>query len=714
VLIQPGGNTVVTVIGADGNLYLNWESATNSVWSGWQNLGAAGGGFWSTPAMVEQQNGNTVLVAVGLDHNAYVNWQMTNGSWAGWGTLASAGGGFTTSPAVLVQPSGNTVVIAVGTDGNLYLNLQNASTEAWSGWVNLGQAGSGFTTPAIIEQHNGNTVLVDIGADKNVYFDWQKTDGTWAGWGGLGDAGGGFISMVSISGQVTTGGSRLSGVAVSLTGNTAAGTSASQTTNTGSNGNYSFSVPAGGVYTITPSLPGYAFGPEWQKFSDVSGNQTANFAAVTSSSGSGGNGSGGGGGSGGSGSGETGGYDISGNWYQASTFAGTWQLTENGTYVSGTATSTAGGNCGVITWQVTGELISSTDGTYSLTATNPSAATDNCGNESASMQVEQLTLASGNQTGYSIDQSVFSTGPVSGASSWSRSGSSSPIAISGSPGIPLNGYSDYQITVGSFPVTVNVTTTTGSGSVEFANNSYTSITISQSQTLRLLGNSVSSTAGNILITATASSDPAKVLAQLKVSVVSVSLNLRNSGSVSPDNTAAQRSSGAYGSNLGPHVIPGVLGQGPYCAEIVEYVGTVTPSNYPGVIPFYRTKNTALFEGQTRYQTQSGNDPIDPGVTVTTPTTQGHVFDFDAPGQYPAAGSGHESEIWRARQNYTEMALLDALPKGSSGSTILATINTFARTSCTGPSSAPQFSSNVNIPGDNTSGVGSTNLTWNLQ
>ena len=79
---------------------------------------------------------------------------------------------------------------------------------------------------------------------------------------------------VSISGQVTLASSGLSGVTITLSG------SASASATTDSNGNYSFaSLPAAGNYTVTPSLAGDAFNPIAASFSNLSSDQTANFAA---------------------------------------------------------------------------------------------------------------------------------------------------------------------------------------------------------------------------------------------------------------------------------------------------------------------------------------------------------------------------------------------------------------------------------------------------
>lgn len=79
----------------------------------------------------------------------------------------------------------------------------------------------------------------------------------------------------TISGQVTSGSTGLSGVTMTLGG------AGSGTTTTGTSGNYSFSNLAAGSYTVTPSLSGYNFTPSsWS--GTISGNTTENFTATAS------------------------------------------------------------------------------------------------------------------------------------------------------------------------------------------------------------------------------------------------------------------------------------------------------------------------------------------------------------------------------------------------------------------------------------------------
>jgi uncharacterized protein (TIGR03437 family) len=80
--------------------------------------------------------------------------------------------------------------------------------------------------------------------------------------------------ILAITGQVTFRGAPLSGVNLMLSG----GQAASDTTDSG--GHYSFSnLNSAATYTVTPALPGYAFVPTSQTFTNAASNPAANFVA---------------------------------------------------------------------------------------------------------------------------------------------------------------------------------------------------------------------------------------------------------------------------------------------------------------------------------------------------------------------------------------------------------------------------------------------------
>jgi hypothetical protein len=196
------------------------------------------------------------------------------------------------------------------------------------------------------------------------------------------------IVAFAINGQVTAGGSPLAGVTVTLSGG------ASATTTTDANGNYSFWVPAGGGYTVTPSLSGYTFSPASQTFSNVNGSEPANFTATFS----------------GDSTGSPNPYEIgipsqffsiaspsgctsiAGFWNETSTPQADWTLTQSGNSVSGNAIARYGPSCGTITWSVTGQADTQTTGVFYLTASNPQPATDACGNLANTPINETVTI----------------------------------------------------------------------------------------------------------------------------------------------------------------------------------------------------------------------------------------------------------------------------------------------------------------------------------
>ncbi|MEJ5166032.1 MAG: pre-peptidase C-terminal domain-containing protein [Thermoanaerobaculia bacterium] len=83
----------------------------------------------------------------------------------------------------------------------------------------------------------------------------------------------------TISGTITSGGTGLSGVTVSLTG------AASKTTTTDTSGNYSFTGLANGTYKVTPSKTGCTFSPSYIDVTISGANQTGkNFTATCTTS----------------------------------------------------------------------------------------------------------------------------------------------------------------------------------------------------------------------------------------------------------------------------------------------------------------------------------------------------------------------------------------------------------------------------------------------
>lgn len=81
-------------------------------------------------------------------------------------------------------------------------------------------------------------------------------------------------AFFTVSGRVTENGVGLPGITITLTG------SQQSVRTTDTNGNYSFTLPGGGNYTVTPSFAFLGFTLSSQTFVNLSANQTANFTAA--------------------------------------------------------------------------------------------------------------------------------------------------------------------------------------------------------------------------------------------------------------------------------------------------------------------------------------------------------------------------------------------------------------------------------------------------
>jgi len=93
--------------------------------------------------------------------------------------------------------------------------------------------------------------------------------------------------------------------------------------------------------------------------------------------------------------------DISGTWTDNSNLSGTWTLTQIGNTISGTLTSRYQ-SCPVVTWAVTGEAA---NGTFNLTAQNPSPGFDPCSGRIAAVLVSS-TITSLTTAGIGTEQTT--------------------------------------------------------------------------------------------------------------------------------------------------------------------------------------------------------------------------------------------------------------------------------------------------------------------
>lgn len=141
---------------------------------------------------------------------------------------------------------------------------------------------SGSQTATVKTDANGNYIFASLPAGGNynvaVFHGWYAFNPSAQAFNNLGNDRtanfNGELLDFTLGGRIAEAGTGIAGVTVSLNGSQTA------TAQTDANGNYSFSVPAGGSYTVAPSHPYFVFAPTGAAFNALSMHQTANFAAT--------------------------------------------------------------------------------------------------------------------------------------------------------------------------------------------------------------------------------------------------------------------------------------------------------------------------------------------------------------------------------------------------------------------------------------------------
>lgn len=198
---------------------------------------------------------------------------LPNGAWVDTNLMAASQSGARVEAGTWPSDdaSGNHVYF-VATD-------QSVHEMSWNGsaWVD-----STLTLPVMPEAGSvpvadGNGNLYLVAADRTVHQE-SLSGGQWVDTDLTAAAQSSALAGGTISGTVTNG-SGLPGVTVALSG------TKTFSTVTDSQGHYSFYAPAGGSYTVAPTLAGYIFSPSSQTFNSIATSQTANFSAAWNISG---------------------------------------------------------------------------------------------------------------------------------------------------------------------------------------------------------------------------------------------------------------------------------------------------------------------------------------------------------------------------------------------------------------------------------------------
>jgi hypothetical protein len=170
-----GGHFLVLGTNADGRLEcfaVNdygvshiWQTAPNNGWSDWGDLSEPPGAGLVTLAVGRNADGRLEAFATGSSGELWHIWQTApNSGWSPWASLGMPAGVQLFWPAVGLDSHGHLNVFFGGQNAILYIHQDPASPTAWSAWQTLATpvAGAPPSTPVVAQQANGRLDLYSI------------------------------------------------------------------------------------------------------------------------------------------------------------------------------------------------------------------------------------------------------------------------------------------------------------------------------------------------------------------------------------------------------------------------------------------------------------------------------------------------------------------------------------------------------------------------
>jgi hypothetical protein len=187
-----------------GTLYANWQQVPNSGWSGWASHGnppyAQASG---TPAVASNADGRLEVAVTTTQNHLWHQWQNSpGGGWSGWEGLGACGGGGTRSVVLIPNQDGRLELLATSpTYGEwrsaLCHRWQVVQNGAWSSWQNLGGELAGPAPLSVTRNADGRIEVLGVTENGSLRQIWQTTPN--GGWGGWWQREGGFNYGVSLA-----------------------------------------------------------------------------------------------------------------------------------------------------------------------------------------------------------------------------------------------------------------------------------------------------------------------------------------------------------------------------------------------------------------------------------------------------------------------------------------------------------------------------------
>ena len=169
------GEQEVFMRGLNAQIYHAWLSSSG--WTSWYSLG---GNAAKDPIAVQNANGLLGVFYVGADRQLYYNWENSGGS---WGNGTNLGGSWPNNPTVNLNQNGILEAFAIGNTGSNGAGLFHAwqtspGSTSWTGW-NIMSGNWPAGVPTVTQNTAGDLEIFMLGLNNyHLYHAWQTSPGS--------------------------------------------------------------------------------------------------------------------------------------------------------------------------------------------------------------------------------------------------------------------------------------------------------------------------------------------------------------------------------------------------------------------------------------------------------------------------------------------------------------------------------------------------------
>ncbi|EEF57175.1 GH25 family lysozyme [Pedosphaera parvula] len=197
IIANSDGRLEMFGVGANSDIWHNYQSAPNSGWNGWIDM--ANGNSIAGPAVGRDKDGRLELFASTGSGKVWHNFQTIGGggAWNGWGNQA---GPSVTNLVALSNADGRLEVFGIGNNGDVWHEWQTAVNGAWTtSWSDI--TGQQIKAGMVgIANKDGRLEIFGQGQNGHVWHNWQTSPGqVFNGWADMGSASAGLNSHLAIA-----------------------------------------------------------------------------------------------------------------------------------------------------------------------------------------------------------------------------------------------------------------------------------------------------------------------------------------------------------------------------------------------------------------------------------------------------------------------------------------------------------------------------------